>query len=164
MKNQKIILLLIGAVLMIVGLIRPNISNILKPKPDNDPVVVVAEPTDENLRKACDAVISIFQTTDASSIDANRLAQLYMDMATLIELDGDDTVIKTTEEIKQANSLSGLMLHLDIKGKYPGLSDAAKAVIVAGIGDDAVNIDSTTRTKAAESFRALAWACKEGSK
>lgn len=164
MKNQKVILLVLGCVLVVLGLVKPNLGFINTPKPDTNSVVVVVEPTDENLRKACDAVISIFQTTDASSADANRLAQLYTDMATLIELDGDDSVIKTTEEIKQANSLSGLMLRLDIKGKYPGLPDAAKAVIVAGIGDDAVNIDGTMRTKAAESFRALAWACKEGSK
>lgn len=85
-------------------------------------------------------------------------------MATLIELDGEDKVITDTLTIREANSLSGKMLRLNIKDKYPNLAEAAKDVIVAGIGDQDVALTPELRKKAAESFRALSWAFYQGSK
>ena len=73
-------------------------------------------------------------------------------------------VIKNTEEIRQANSLAGTMLRLDIKGKYPNLAKEATEVIVASIGDDNINLSPELRTKAADGFNALAWAYNEASK
>jgi hypothetical protein len=87
-----------------------------------------------------------------------------MDLATLIELDGEDEVIRTTEEVRQANSLTGLMLRMNIKDKYKELSKSLNDVIVVGIGEDIIPLDADLRAKAAESFRALAWACSEGAK
>jgi hypothetical protein len=85
-------------------------------------------------------------------------------MATLISLDGEDLVIRNTEEIRQANSLSGLMLKLDMKGKYPDLANAAKDLIVTAVGDDNVDLDKELRNNAVLGFKALAWACNEGAK
>jgi hypothetical protein len=79
-------------------------------------------------------------------------------------LDGEDAVIKTTDEVRQANSLSGVMLKLDMKGKYKDLASSCNSVIQAAIGDDSVLLDKDLRAKAADGFKALAWACNEGSK
>jgi hypothetical protein len=155
---NKTILLIIAIVLLAIGLVKPNLSVV----PDIPSVPTISAPVDPELKQACSEVISILQ--NGKTTDALRLSSLYMDIATLIELDGENEVIKTTEDIRQANSLSGLLLKLDIKGKYPNLAEAAKKVIVTGIGDDDVSLDAQLRKKAAESFRALAWACKEGSK
>ena len=76
----------------------------------------------------------------------------------------DDKIIVDTSSIKEANSIAGKMLRLDIKGKYPDLAEAAKDVVDTGIGDDDVLLSPELRTKAAESFRALSWAFYEGSK
>jgi len=155
---NKTVLIIIAAILLAIGLFKPNLSVI----PNTPSVPTISAPSDPELKEACSEVISILQ--NGKSNDALRLSSLYMDMATLIELDGENEVIKTTEDIRQANSLSGLLLKLDIKGKYPNLAVAAKNVIIAGIGDDDISLDPELRKKASESFRALAWACQEGSK
>lgn len=146
------------------GLVYPRLNTNTNNSPSNN-IVVVTPPSDENLKIACSEVINILRNGDSTRVsDGRRLSDLYCDMARLVELDGENVVIKTTEEIKQANSLSGLMLRMDMKGKYPNLAEAAKKVIVAGIGDDATTLDSKLRSRAVESFMALSWACNEGSK
>ena len=86
-----------------------------------------------------------------------------MDLATLVSLDGEDCIIKNTEEIRQANRLAGIMLKLDMKGKYENLAEAGTNLIKAAIGDDSVLLDDSLREKAVEGFNALAWACYMGS-
>jgi len=113
----------------------------------------------------CKPVIDALKNGPSSRTkDAQRLSDLYMDLATLKELDGDNEVVKTTEEIRQANSLTGLMLRLNIKGSYPGLGEASQSFIASQIGDDVVTLDNDLRTKSVNAFKALAWACNEGSK
>lgn len=160
--NSKNILLLIAGVLVLFGLLKPNLNNIY-PTPSKS-VVVVEKPTDENVLNACDAVVKALSVSSDRHTDGKRLSSLYMDISSLIELDGENSVIKNTEEIKQANSLSGLLLKLDMKGKYTDLSKATQSVIVSSIGDDIVELDDSLRAKAVKAFRALAWACEEGSK
>lgn len=159
---NKSIILYLGALLIVFGLLKPHLFNT-----DNFDVnsVSVTTPTDDNIKKACDDVIKSIKSSNVlSKQDIKKLVSLYLDLALLIELNGNDEIIKNTEEIRQANSLTGLMLRMDMKGKYPGLAESAKAVVVAGIGDDSVVLDSNLRQKASESFRALAWACNEGLK
>lgn len=162
--NNKI-LLVIGGLLLLIGLVRPNI-NFPVNKPDVvDNIVVVTPPANADLRKSCESVIEAFKTNAPNrKKDAQRLSNLYIDLSSLIELDGENEVIRNTEEIRQANSLSGDMLRLNIKGLYPDLAEAAKNVIVSQIGDEIVPLDKDLRLKAVEAFRALSWACNEGSK
>jgi hypothetical protein len=158
--NSKTILLVIGGLLVAIGLFRPNfISN-------NQSVdsITISKPSDVELLDECQKVTTCFTSVGGSAYDAKRLASLYMDIATLVELDGENEVVKTTEDVRQSNKLAGLMLKLDIKGKYPDLADAAKSVIVASIGDNSVPLDKNLRAKAVEGFRALAWACNQGAK
>lgn len=166
--NNKFLLIL-AAVLVVVGIAKPNIGSWFT-KPINnvvivDDIVVVTPPSDPAIKDSCLSVIaSISGGPESRGKDGKRLANLYLDIATLIELDGEDQVIKTTDEIRQANSLAGLMVRLDIKNKYPKLAESANAVLVSAIGDENTLLSPGLRTKAAEAFRALAWACNEGTK
>lgn len=161
--NNKV-LLIIGAVLLVFGLVRPTF-NLPINKPIDNSIVVVTPPSDLEVRDLCKPIIEALKSGGSSRTkDAQRLSDLYMDLSTLIELDGENEVIKTTEEIRQANSLTGLMLRLNIKGSYPGLSEASQSFITSQIGDDVVTLDNNLRTKSVNAFRALAWACNEGSK
>ena len=162
--NNKVLLVIAG-LLILIGVVRPDLSRWNGPVINNNEIVVITPPSDQALKDACAAVTASLQSGGSSRIaDGKRLANLYMDLATLVELDGEDLVVKNTDEVRSANSLCGVMLRMDIKGKYPKLASNSNAVIVAGIGDDNVPLDSKLRAKAVESFRALGWACLEGTK
>ena len=162
--NQKNILLGLAGLLILVGLLKPEFSNILGPnKPVSVDVLELSAPTDEAVKKEADDVVALLKEAGAKG-DAKRLRDLYLDLAKLVELDGEDEVIKSTEEIRQANSLAGVMLKLDMKGKYPDLAKEAKEVVVASIGDDQILLSKELRVKAVEGLNALAWACNLGSK
>ena len=165
MNNQTKMILVLGAILLGLGLFQPDFSNWI----NIDRVVVVDvsvnAPEDKVLRDKAVSVAEILQAGGFSrKTDAVRLRDLYLDLAQLITLDGDDLVIKNTEEIRQANSLAGVMLRLDIKGKYTDLASTCNDLIVTAIGDDNINLSPELRTKAVEAFKALAWGCNEGSK
>jgi hypothetical protein len=166
MLNSKSLLLILAGVLIFVGLTKPDVTWLVKPKsPAVDNIVVITPPESKELRDKCSSVIDVLKNASSDrKQDGVRLSDLYMDLATLIELDGENEVVKNTEEIRQANSLSGAMLRMNLKNKYPGLSDAAQAVVINQIGDDAIPLDSHLRKKSVDTFRALAWACLEGSK
>ena len=165
--NSKNLVLIAAGLLICLGLFKPDFSSLINRPVDNDSgtIVSVEKPSNPDILDECDAVIKALKNGPSSRrSDGKRLASLYTDMATLISLDGDDLVIKDTEELRQANKLSGLMLRLDIKGKYPDLPEAAQKLIVASIGDDHVLLDEKLRAGAVDGFKALAWSCMEGSK
>jgi len=56
------------------------------------------------------------------------------------------------------------MLRLDIKGKYEDLPEAAQALVLTAISDDNVLLNKDLRDKAVDGFKALSWACLQGSK
>jgi hypothetical protein len=162
MKN---VLLGLGAVLIVLGLLKPDLSVLFnKPSVDNVSVVVVEKPSNPEILDECQEVINALKADSDRKVDGKRLASLYLDMATLVSLDGEDQVVKDTESIRQANKLAGVMLRLDLKGKYPDLKDAAQKLVVASIGDDNVLLDNKLRQGAVDGFKALAWACDQGSK
>jgi hypothetical protein len=165
---NKNVLLVIAAVLIGVGLLKPPfITNLLD---GSRPSVVVVEdvkvekPSSEILLEKSENVIKALSVSSDRKADGKKLAKLYVDIAKLISLDGEDQVIKNTEEIRQANRISGLMVDLDIKGKYPDLAEANQSLVVSVVGDDQVLLNSDLRSKAVDAFNALAWACYEGSK
>jgi hypothetical protein len=164
--NHKIILIL-AFILIIIGLFKPDLSNLgfTPNRPVSIDVLELSAPTDASVKKEADDVVRLLKETGSSvKADAKRLRDLYLDLAKLVELDDENTVVTNTEEIRQANSLAGIMLRLDIKGKYPNLSKEAKEVIVTSIGDDKILLSKELRAKAVDGFNALAWACNEGSK
>jgi hypothetical protein len=164
MKMNNKVILVVAALLIALGLFQPNLSDWGVPnKPVAIDVLELSEPTDQAVKKEADDVVSLLKESGAKG-DAKRLRDLYIDLAKLVELDGEDEVVKSTDEIRQANSLAGLMLRLDIKGKYPNLAKEAKEVVVAAIGDDHILLSKELRVKAVDGLKALAWACNEGGK
>jgi len=150
------ILLVFGVLLIVFGLVTPNIGRLSILNNSN---AVYTKPSDVKLLELTNPVITALK--DGGS-DALALANLYNDIATLIEIDQD--VIKNTEEIREANRISGHMLNLGIKDKYPNLGEAANNLVVSYIGDDNAALSPESRKKGVDAFRALAWACNEGSK
>lgn len=164
MKNKT--LLIIGCGLLAIGLLKPDFSSVLNlGHTINKPSVVdVVKPENKDLLDSCFDVIKTLKTSNRKSEDAKRLSSLYSDLALLVSLDGENEVIKTTDDVRQANRLAGLMLQLDLKGKYKDLPAACNNVLVSAIGDDSVLLDKALRAKAVEGFKALAWATNEASK
>lgn len=168
MNNKT--LLIVAGILVVFGLLKPDIGSFFKKKPVNnivvvEDIIVVSPPSDEAIKNACMPVMaSIAGGPDSRVKDGKRLANLFLDIATLIELDGENEVIKTTDEIRQANGLCGAMLKMDIKNKYPKLAESANGVLIAAIGDESTILSPGLRAKSAEAFRGLAWACNEGTK
>jgi hypothetical protein len=164
MSNK--LLLVVAGILIFVGVVKPDfVLPLNRPADTVDVITIITPPSDTELRKLCEPVIEAFNVNVGNKKqDAKRLSDLYMDLATLIELDGEDEVVKTTEEIRQANSLAGVMLRLNLKGAYPNLGAACQSLISSQIGDDMVPLDADLRSKSANAFRALAWACNESRK
>jgi hypothetical protein len=153
MNNAKL-LLIIGLILVIVGWFKPDVSSVFPNKNSNIDVMELAAPTDAHIK----------EYKSADKRDFKRLRDLYLDLGRLVELDGEDEVITSTEELRQANKLTGVMLRLDIKGKYPDLAKECKDVIVAAVGDDEIKLSTELRPKGVEGFNGLAWSFNEGSK
>jgi hypothetical protein len=158
-------LLIFALALLGIGILKPDLSFFNKPVSPSAVVELdVKEPESPELKEKADAVVKALSANSDRKTDGLRLAYLYNDMATLVGLDGKDEVIKNTEEIRQANKLVGLMLRLDIKGKYEDLPESAQALVLTAIGDDNVLLNDDLRAKAVEGFKALSWACLQGSK
>lgn len=166
MKHK--IALIIGFILLLFGLLKPDLSllinNGLNHNTNKIISIEIIKPENKDLLASCFDIIKILKINGRRSDDAKKLSALYKDMALLISLDNDNEIVKTTDDIRQANTLSGLMLQLDLKGKYKDLPTACNNVLVAAIGDDSVLLDKTLRAKAVEAFKALAWATNEASK
>lgn len=162
MKN---LVLLLATILIVIGLFKPDFGSIINTSPTNNvSTVVVIKPSNIELLDECQDVVNALKKNSDRKYDGLRLASLYNDLATLISLDNEDMVVKNTEEVRQANKLAGVMLKLDIKGKYPELAKATNSVIVASLGDDSLMLDDKLRQQAVDGFKALAWACIEGTK
>ena len=153
LKNLNPILL-IGIGLIAFSLLFSKISI---PSLTSDSIDI-PKPTDPVL---LELALPVIEALNGAGDDGKKLANLYNDIATLIEI--NDDIIKNTEEIREANKIAGKMSKLDLKGKYPNLSEAANNMIIKYIGDENAALSNELRTKSANAFRALAWACKEGS-
>jgi hypothetical protein len=164
MNNAKV-LLIIGLILVLLGWFKPDVSSVFPNKNTNVDVMELAAPTDANIKKEADEVVVLLKGyKSGDKRDFKKLRDLYLDLGRLVELDGEDEVITSTEELRQANKLTGVMLRLDIKGKYPDLAKECKDVIVAAVGDDAIKLSKELRPKGVEGFNGLAWSFNEGSK
>lgn len=165
MNNKAV--LVVGAILIAVGIFKPDLSNLIPKRVDDvvDVVVEIAEPTDADLKEAALKIVDIIKSGDNDrKKDGKTLAGLYIDLSRLISLDSENQVIKTTSEIREVNSVAGSLMNLQMQGKYPGLSTAAKELVVGAIGDDVSVLNEEQRGKAVAAFEALAWACFEGAK
>lgn len=163
--NNKV-LIVIALVLILLGLSRHSSVNfpVVNPSPETATETLKIEaPQDEELKGLAEGVRDSLKNGDSDrSKDGMRLASLYNDMSILISI--DDDIIKNTGAIAEANVLSAKLLQIDLKGKYPGLSEAAEKLFKTYVSDKAVALDDTLRDKAVKAFQALAWGCLEGAK
>jgi hypothetical protein len=163
--NNKV-LLSIGVLLVLLGVFKPSIPSLLN---NGSPSTTLEQyetdaPSNPELLEKSKIVIEILQSVDHStkSYECKKLSALYYDLATLVELDNEDLVIKDTNAIREANGLAGKMLKLNIKDKYPNLAKASQDLVVSQLGDNDVVLDADLRKKAAECFKALSWAFYQG--
>ena len=162
--NTSKIILLVGVLLIGFSLLKPKLN-----VPYNPPVEIIVDiidpPSDPELKeKAILVAKSLKHGSSDRIVDGKRLAGFYYDLATLISLDDENMVVKNTESVRQANSLGGVMLRMNLKGKYPSLAHNANDLIVTAIGDENVTLTKELRVKASDAFKALVWGCNEGSK
>ena len=162
MKDK--ILLGIGALLVLLALVKPDISGFISGGGSSSNSVYV-QTIDKESQSLVKPIIQALKNGPSNrKEDGKKLASLFSDIATLIEIDGDDLVINNTEEIKQANIIAGKMLKLDLKNRYPDLGTECTKYLQSVIGDDNIPLDTSLRAKSAQAFRGIAWACYEGSK
>lgn len=164
MNNKA--LLAIGVLLVLLGVFKPNIP-ILSNNGSSSTTLEQYErnpPSNPELLEKSKEVIRILQSVGHStkSYECQKLSALYYDLATLVELDNEDLVIKDTNGIREANGLAGKMLKLNIKDKYPNLAKASQDLVVSQLGENDIVLDSDLRKKASECFRALSWAFYQG--
>ena len=165
--NNKTVILFIGAVLIAIGIFKPDLS-VLSNLGKNSFVNAVVEttmPLDPTLKeKALEVVKALKNGSKDRKHDGVELAKLYRDLALLIQMDDKNQVVKTTDEIREANSVSGLLMNLNLQNKYPNLAEACENVVVEAIGLDNVPVSAGIRSKTVEAFESLSWATYEGSK
>jgi hypothetical protein len=163
--NNKV-LLSIGVLLVLLGVFKPSIPSLLNNGSSSTTLeqYETDAPSNPELLEKSKIVIEILQSVDHStkSYECQKLSALYYDLATLVELDNEDLVIKDTNAIREANGLAGKMLKLNIKDKYPNLAKASQDLVVSQLGDNDVVLDADLRKKAAECFKALSWAFYQG--
>lgn len=159
-------LLVFGIILIIFGLFKPDLGLFSNNNADTVVSCVVDAPADQALLEKARSIIDIVKSVNDSTRknDCLRLSSLYCDMATLIELNDEDQVIKDTATIREANILSGKMLRLNIKDKYENLAETSEELVKSAIGSNDVVLDDELRSKAVDAFRSLSWAFYEGSK
>ena len=163
---NKNIILFLAVALIAIGVFKPDITDLL-PKPNAvvvDNIVVITPPSDPKVKELCLRVTESIVSSPTQKVDGKRLSSLYMDVANLIDLDKENEIVKNTNEVRQVNSISGALLQLEIKGKYPDLAKNADFLIVSFIGDDDVLLTPELRSKTSEGFRSLSWACNEATK
>lgn len=165
--SKKNVILALAVVLIFCGIFKPKFNGWTPSGPvlNTIEITVVDPPVDVDLKLRADSVVaSLLSGSSDRTVDGKRLSALYYDLATLVGLDGINQVVKTTEDIRQANVLSGNMLKLDIKDKYKDLGKNSNELLVFCIGSDNVMLSPELRTQAVSAFKALSWACNEGSK
>jgi len=159
---NKSLIVVVALVLIGVGIVGPKLDIF-----NNETVIVnngveLIKPSDPELLKHCEEVTKALRNGSGDrTTDAKRLSNLYTDLSTLYGL---DETIKTTEEVRNANSLAGAMLRMNIGGLYPNLTKACTDLVASQIGTKRIPLDGEIRKKTINAFKALAWACNEGSK
>lgn len=91
--------------------------------------------------------------------DAEKLSALYSALSDV--LGRDDSIVKTTGQIREAHSRSGRLLFqkTPMKGKHEGLSDAIDEFLVQSLGSDDVILTPDLRSAAVSAFKDLSEAC-----
>lgn len=165
--NNKVVLA-IGAVLIAIGIFKPDLSQLIPKGGDpvvDNPVVEIEEPSDPDLKEQALAIAEILKSGgDDRKVDGMALSKLYSDIAMIISLDEENEIVKTTNEIREVNSVAGTLMNLQLQGKYKDLPQTAKGILISVLGDDVAVLNEDNRQKAVDAFEALSWGCYMGAK
>lgn len=165
MKTTDKILLCLGAILVLGALLKPDLSSLPNFNIGGGSSVVELDPVDSETQTKVKSVIDVIKNGPSSrKQDGVRLASLFHDMSTLVAVDGDTSIIKSTNDIRNAVSLVGDMLRMNISSKYEDFEKETTEFVQSMIGTEDIMLDSDTRAEAVKAFQALAWACLQGSK
>lgn len=158
MNKQNSILWLVAVLLIGVGFFQPSMPSAMF-----KPTATISAPS-EDLQSRCQKLIEIVKSYKNADkqVDMKKLMGLYIDLSKLIAINDEDTVIKNTEEIREANRLSGKMSDLNLKDKYEDLGPELNRIVMSYIGDDNEALSPELRQKGVDVFNALAWAINEG--
>lgn len=167
MNKDKVVLILAGA-LVLIGLLKPDFSNLI---PSNRPVAVETEtlqaPISADVKAVAEKVTKIFKESTAKDkkVKGQRFKSLMIDLAKLIKLDGEREIVKSTKELRLANSIAGRMSDLDMKGEFTDLAKTCTEVLVASLGGtEDILLTPELREKGGDGFLAIAWAVEQGLK
>lgn len=167
MNKDKVVLILAGA-LVLIGLFKPDFSNLI---PSNRPVAVETEtlqtPVSTDVKTVAEKVTKIFKESTAKDkkVKGQRFKSLMIDLAKLIKLDGEREIVKSTKELRLANSIAGRMSDLDMKGEFTDLAKTCTEVLAASLGGtEDILLTPELREKGGDGFLAIAWAVEQGLK
>lgn len=167
MNKDKVVLILAGA-LVLIGLLKPDFSNLI---PSNRPVAIETEtlqaPVSTDVKAIAEKVTKIFKESTAKDkkVKGQRFKSLMIDLAKLIKLDGEREIVKSTKELRLANSIAGRMSDLDMKGEFTDLAKTCTEVLAASLGGtEDILLTPELREKGGDGFLAIAWAVEQGLK
>lgn len=121
----------------------------------------VAEPTKE-MKKTVQPVVKVVASMNA--IDRLWLKNIYENAATVMDIDAEvgDPVVATTSGLRGFHVAILKFIWAGLAGNPPGkyedLQEAIDTVMNEVIGDEHKSLTPEMRQKAAEVFRAIAWA------
>jgi len=165
--NKNNLVLILAGTLVLIGLVKPDFSNLLP----NKPVVVENEtlsaPVSDGVKAVAEKITKIFKESSAKDkkIKGQRFKSLMIDLAKLIKLDSEKEVIKSTKELRFANAVAGNMSDLDMKGEFVDLAKTCTEVIAVSLGGtEDILLTPELREKGGDGFLAIAWAVEQGLK
>lgn len=163
MKNSMVL----WVALALIGFGVYNNPNLNWNNNQTDVVAIdVVAPTDPILLEKAKEIGETFKEEGGFSrkSDALEFAKLMGDLALAISLEGDKEAVSNTSEVREINSMSGHMMELKMKDKYPKTMALCNELVKGVLGDDIVPLAPESRKKAVEAFRAICWGAVEGSK
>lgn len=165
--NKNNLILILAATLVLIGLVKPDFSNLLPNKPTVVENEALAAPVSDEVRVVAEKITKIFKESSAKDKKnkGQRFKNLMVDLAELIKLDGEKEVVKSTKELRFANAVAGNMSNLDMKGEFVDLAKTSTEVVAASLGGtEDILLTPELREKGGDGFLAIAWAVEQGLK
>jgi hypothetical protein len=165
--NKNNLILILAGTLVLIGLVKPDFSNLLPGKPVVVENEALAAPASDEVKAVAEKITKIFKESSAKDkkFKGQRFKSLMIDLAKLIKLDSEKEVIKSTKELRFANAVAGNMSDLDMKGEFVDLAKTCTEVITVSLGGtEDILLTPELREKGGDGFLAIAWAVEQGLK
>ena len=165
--NKNNLVLILAGTLVLIGLVKPDFSNLLPNKPAVVENEALTAPASDEVRVVAEKITKIFKESSAKDkkIKGQRFKSLMVDLAKLIKLDGEKEVVKSTKELRFANAVAGNMSDLDMRGEFVDLAKTCTEVVAASLGGtEDILLTPELREKGGDGFLAIAWAVEQGLK